>query len=282
MAQKQCHAQEFRLRPDREVCQVIMYVLGYTANKYEMELHDFIFMSNHDHIVSTDPYGRRPRFIGLLHSLIARAVNTRFGDVDSLWSGRRHSAPRLIEEQDVYERCLYTLLNPVKAGLVRYAWDWEGVTSYGLAYNVPHVVRKPAFFFSDDMPDEVTITLRRPKGVKPHLSDDELRADIRAETKSRQGDIIAKVRKTGTIMGMKRVLRQPRHATPPTREVRKGIRPNVAAKNKWARIEALAELKEFWARHEAAMRSDQAGEEVLYPYGSYRAKLLGRPCAQPP
>jgi putative transposase len=280
MAQKQCYGQEFRLRPDRDVCQVILYVLGYTAAKYKMELHEFVFMSNHDHIVTTDPHGKRPKFIGLLHSLIARAVNSRFGDVDSLWSGRRHSAPRLMREQDVYDKCLYTLLNPVAAGLVRYAWDWEGVTSFGLEYDVPRVVAKPDFFFSDKMPEQVTITLRRPKDVKPELSDRELRADIRAETKSRQGDIVAKFREEKrTVMGMKRVLRQPRRNRPAKRDIRQGIRPNIAAKDESVRVEAIAELKEFWAEYQVAMRGDQAGEEVVYPYGSYRAKLLGRPCA---
>lgn len=281
MAQKQCHAQEFRLRPDREVCQIIWYVLGYTANKYQMELHEFVFMSNHDHIVSTDPFANRPKFIGLLHSLIARAVNHHFGESDSLWSGRRHSAPRLQQDLDVYRKCLYTLLNPVAAGLVRYAWDWMGVTSYGLEYDVPLVIAKPDFLFSDEMPDEVTITLRRPKGLKPELSDRELRADIRAETKSCQGDLVAEIRKTRTIMGMARVLKQPRHNSPRTREIRNGIRPNVAAKSKMARLAALEDLSTWKAEYELAMRGDQAGEDVLYPYGSYRAKLLGRPCAQP-
>ena len=55
MAQKQCHGQQFRLRPNRQVCQVIGYALGIAAHGYDMELHEFVVLSNHDHIVATDP-----------------------------------------------------------------------------------------------------------------------------------------------------------------------------------------------------------------------------------
>ena len=283
MAQKQCYGQQFRLRPDRDVVQAIEYALGYTAGKYDIELHEFLVMSNHDHIASTDPAGVRPKFIGLFHSLVARAINSRFGDIDALWSTRRHSAPRLLESEDVFAKCVYTLLNPVQAGLVRYAWDWQGVSSYRLEYDKPIVIKKPDFFFSESMPDEVTLVLRRPKDLEPDLDSRQLRAKIRAAVKVEQGKIAAETRNSGrTFMGMGRVLRQPRHATPYTRDIRKGIRPHIAARSKWARIEALQNLKRFWAAHEAAMRAEQQGRATEYPYGSYRAQLLGRPCARAP
>jgi hypothetical protein len=143
MAQKQCYGQQYRLRPDRLVRQIILYALGYAAGLYEILLHDFIVVSNHDHVVATDPYRNRPKFIGLYHALVARAVNSLYGDVDSLWSRRRHSAPRLLDEDSIFRRCVYTLLNPVKALAVRYAWDWGGVTSWGLEYDVPIVIKPP-------------------------------------------------------------------------------------------------------------------------------------------
>lgn len=283
MAQKQCHGQQFRLRPDCAVRQIILYVLGYCAEKYDMVLHEFLVMSNHDHIVATDPERNRPKFIGLYHSLVTRAVNTVFGDTDSLWSSRRHSAPRLLEGDDVFRRCVYTLLNPVKVLLVRYAWDWEGVTSWGLEYDVPTTIKRPKWLFSKDMPEEVTLVLRRPKAVRPELDDRELRQKIRAEVKRQQGDIAAEARQAGkSFVGMRRVLRQPRTNTPYTRDIRKGIRPNIASRSKAARIEALQDLQRFLADHAAAVKAEQAGVDATYPYGSYRAKLLGRRCAQAP
>jgi hypothetical protein len=102
--------------------------------------------------------------------------------------------------------------------------------------------------------------------------------------KREQGDIAAQARKDGkTFIGMRRVLRQPRTNTPFTRDIRKGIRPHVASLNTGARIEALQDLTKFWAEHREAVLADQAGQpDVEYPYGTYRAALLGRRCAQAP
>jgi hypothetical protein len=65
MAQKRCYRGEFRLRPDPEVTQVIAYCLGYCAHKYEIDLNEFEVLSNHDHILDTDPFGRRPAFVSV-------------------------------------------------------------------------------------------------------------------------------------------------------------------------------------------------------------------------
>jgi len=166
---------------------------------------------------------------------------------------------------------------------VRHARDWPGLTTYHLEYGVPKVIKKPDVFFSDDMPDELTITLKRPEDVRPDLSDRELRRHIRAEVKKLEYEARDKLRAEGrTFMGVGRILRQPRHNSPKRRDIRKGIRPHVAAANKWVRIEALRQLKQFWRDHERARLSDRDGGEPLYPTGTYRARLLGRPCAQAP
>ena len=55
MAQKRCYRGEFRLRPDRAVTQAIAYSLAHSAQKYGIDLHEFQVLSNHDHILETDP-----------------------------------------------------------------------------------------------------------------------------------------------------------------------------------------------------------------------------------
>lgn len=284
ITQKRCHCGEFRLRPDPEVVQTYWYVLGYCEGKYKVELHEFVGMSNHDHPLLTDPQQTRVKFIQLLHSLVARALNSFFGEWDSLWSGQPHSAVKLIDTDDVLTRLIYVLLNPVAAGLVRYAWDWEGVTSWHMEYGVPVKVKKPSFFFTDDMPDEVEVTIHRPKGLFPGLSDRAARAKVRELAKAKQADLIAKAREEGrTFMGMKRVLRQPRHTRPSTHLERRGIRPNVACRSKWARIEALGCLKQFRADHEAARLAFKAGDRnVEFPAGTYLMKVRHNVRVRPP
>ena len=74
----------------------------------------------------------------------------------------------------------------------------------------------------------------------------------------------------GGFLGMKRVLRQPCDSAPHTRAPRFGIKPNVAGKNKWARIEALQTLKSFLSRYVDARLAWVAGmREVEFPPGTY-------------
>src|SRR5690606_3408559 len=107
----------------------------------------------------------------------------------------------------------------------------------------PITVQKPDFFFSKEMPDEVQVVITRPEGLHPGMTDREARGELRRNAKAKQGDLIAAFKgKGGTFMGMKRVLRQPRHAAPNGHLERRGIRPHIASRSKWARIEALRDL----------------------------------------
>jgi REP element-mobilizing transposase RayT len=284
MQQKRCYRQEFRLRPETMINEIIEYVLAYCADKYDIELHEFVVMSNHDHLVHTDTQGNRPEFYGLFHSLVARAVNAVHGEWESVWSAQRYSAPTMEEPQDTLRKCIYTLLNPVDAELVRYAWDWQGVTSYRLEYGKPKVIRRPDAFFSDKMPEQVELVIRRPKGLRPELDNRQLRREIRAAVKREQRAVAERVRGKGRrFLGMDRVRKQPRHGSPRDRGRRRGIRPTVAAKSKWTRIEALQRNQRFLAEHRDARSRFEKGErDVAFPAGTYLMRArYGVSCLSP-
>jgi hypothetical protein len=285
MATKRCLRGEFLLRPDPETVQTYLYVLGYFQRKYTILLHELATLSNHDHPLYTDPKANGPLFIQQVHSLTARALNHFFGESDSFWSGQQHNALRLLEPADVERRSVYIMNNAVKAGLVRYAWDWRGASSWHMEYGVPIKVKRPDFFFSKKMPEEVEVVITRPEGLYPGLSDREARAKLREKARVAQGDLIAERRAKGrTFMGMKRVLRQPRHNTPSRTLERGGIRPHIGARNKWARIEALQDLKRFRQEHEAARQAHLAGErDPVFPPGTYlMTRRLGFKARPPP
>jgi hypothetical protein len=139
------------------------------------------------------------------------------------------------------------------------------------------------------MPDEVTLTLHRPKGFE-HLSRTEfaelLMHRIRAVEDKARAERIATGRR---VLGVKAVLRQPRSATPETPAPRRELNPRVAAKNKWRRIEALARNKVFAKAYEAARKAFAQGLEVLFPDGTYWLKRFASVscmadvlCAAPP
>jgi hypothetical protein len=284
MSQKRCYRQEFRLRPDPTVNQIISYSLGYCADKYDIDLHEFSFLCNHDHVEDTDPFGNYPAFIQLFHSLVARAINAHFGEWEALWSSQRYSAPKLLEPEDMFRKSVYILMNPVRAGAVRYAWDWGGVHSYHMEYDRPLTVERPSVFFGKTMPERVELVIRRPKGLRPDLDDRELRREIRRQVKKEQGDFAKEFRaQGGTFLGMRRVMKQPRHHSPHDRGQRRGIRPTVVGLSKWARIEALCENKKFFAEHEEARQRFVDGQrDVEFPAGTYLMRVrFGVRCRPP-
>ena len=284
MKQRRCLRREFRLRPDRLVVQIFLYALAYAANKHGILLHDFVALCNHDHLVLTDPDTKRPAFLQLFHSLVARAVNAAFGDWDALWSSQPYSAPRLLEPDDILRKLVYTLANPVAAGLVRYCKDWAGATSWNLEYGVPVKIARPRVFFSKKMPDEVELVIHRPPGLRPDLCDRELRALVRDRAREKERELIGKMTESGrTFMGMPRVLKQDRHETPSSRDERRGIRPTVAGRSKSARVEALRQNALFFAQYEAARLAFQAGNrDVVFPHGTYLMRVrFGCACASP-
>lgn len=275
---KRCVHGQFRLRSDRgdasdrEVQNAYLYCLGLAQERFGIELHEFVCMSNHDHHVLTDPHGNRPRFLQMLHGLVARCFNAYFGDWDSFWSGQRVCDVRLVEPADIVAKCVYVLANPVAAGLVRYAWDWEGVTSYRMEYDIPTVVRRPSWFFSDRMPPTVQVVLTRPPGFMPDETNLRVvRAAVREQARAHAGDLAASARlERRPFAGMTRVRKQSRRSSPSTNLQRRGIRPHVAARSKWARIEALRRLCTFWTEHEAARLSFRSGvRNVEFPAGTF-------------
>ena len=284
MKQRRCLRREFRLRPDRLVVQIFLYTLAHAANKYGILLHDFVALSNHDHLVLTDPHTKRPAFLQLFHSLVARAVNAAFGEWDALWSAQPYSAPRLLEPDDILRKLVYTLANPVAAGLVRYCKDWSGPTSWNMEYGVPIKIPRPPVFFSKDMPDELELVIHRPAGLRPELTDRELRALVREQAHEKERELIGKMAEAGrAFMGMRRVLKQARHDTPSSRDERRGIRPTIAGRSKWARIQALQQNARFLEEHEIARLAFAAGDRnVVFPHGTYLMRVrFGCACASP-
>ena len=283
MAQKRCIHGRFKLRPDGRLNQIYLYCLGYFAHKYDILLHEFVVMSNHDHPLFTDPEANGPLFLQQLHGMVARAVNAMHGETDSLWSGQRVSTVRLLDNDTVLRKCTYVLLNPVGAGLVRYAWDWPGVTSWGLEYGRPLKVKRPAGFFREDMPEEVEVVIHRPDGLHPDADDAEARRRLRIHVEERQSRLIALKRRRGhTFMGAGRVMRQPRDKKAIISRAK--LRPHVASKNAGRRVSALLELVRFWKDYRKARLAFQGGQRnEEFPLGTWwMARACGVRVRPPP
>jgi putative transposase len=271
---RRCSERRFFLRPDPLINQIFEYLLAIACERHGILLHGFVCMSNHYHLVITDCNGRLPAFQQHLNSLLARAVNCARGRWEAFWSRDSYNAVELLEPHDVLDKLAYTLLNPVRAGLVGRAAAWEGATSAKLRFGTRRLVTRPTDFFSEDMPDQASLEL-----IAPHLHDE---FGLDEQLAARVEAVEREVRKTGSRpMGMTAVLRQPWNDSPATRAPRRGLVPRLASRCAAVRIAAIVELQHWVKLYRSAMACFKEGErEVGWPPGTYQmCARLGCPAA---
>ena len=231
-------------------------------------------LSNHYHVVLTDVRGNRGLFFRELNQFVSRGVNASLGRWENFFAPGSYNAVTLVDGDAIEDECLYVNCNVVEAGLVKLPEYWDGVSSWHMEYGEPKTIRRPKGFFSETSEktrEEEALTLVRPEALYRGLSDTDARAQLRDKARDRSHAIAKKLRENGgSFMGMKRVRRQPPHSSPNTRAPRRGIRPTVAGKNKWARIEALQRNEAFLKAHRSARLRFEAGErDVVFPIGTY-------------
>ncbi len=117
------------------------------------------------------------------------------------------------------------------------------------------------------MPDEVELTLTIP----PELGDP---AEILAQLRDRVAAVEAEHDRlrmeTGRrVLGRARILGQSWRDSPTSREPRRNLRPRVAARSKWARIQALQRNREFVIAHRDARAALLRGTPIPFPPGTY-------------
>ena len=118
----------FLLRPCKRTDEIVGYVLACMSLKWNVRVHAFVVMSNHWHVVLTDPDGNIVDFKRDCHSFIARALNAHHDDeYEALWSSSESSQVECEEPSDLIGKIAYTMANPVEAGLVKYGSSWPGL-----------------------------------------------------------------------------------------------------------------------------------------------------------
>jgi putative transposase len=275
---RRCSEQRFFLRPDPAVRQTFEYVLGLACGLYEMQLHAFVAMSNHYHLVVSDPHGNISDFEQYLNSLLARAINQLRGRSGSLWDPEPFNGVELLDEEAVIQRLAYVHSNPVSANLVRRARRWEGATSMGWAYGERRVVQRPNVFFSKSMPEQTILELVRPR-VFMHLDDETLVRAVDERTRATEDSSVA----SGPALGMRRVSAQHWNDSPPLSPRKSRIRPRVAAACSRTRAVALAVYRAWLDSYAVALQRFRDGDrDVLFPAGTYWMSVrLGCPLVPP-
>ena len=99
-------------------------LLAQHAKLYGMEIWAYCLMTNHVHllVVGQESYSLA-RAIGFAHMRYSRCVNKRFGWTGHLWANRFYSTA--LDGSHLWEAVRYVERNPVRAGLVARAEDYE-------------------------------------------------------------------------------------------------------------------------------------------------------------
>ena len=272
---------QFLLKPSDLTNAIFGYLLAVAAARYAIDVHAYVVMSNHYHLVLTDTLGRLPLFGQFLDSLVARALNASYGRWESFWAPSSYSAVTLVSKGDILEKAAYTLANPVSAGLVSTGRAWPGLWSEpDQVGGEGQAFMRPDQFFDrkGQMPERSMLRLTPPPG----FAAEEFRGSLATRLAEIEKEAARRLDAQGRrFMGARRVLAQRHTDHPAPGEPRRQLNPRVAARDKWKRIEALGRLEAFLRDYrEALAKLRQGVVGVVFPRGTYQLRvLLGVPCA---
>jgi REP element-mobilizing transposase RayT len=271
MVSRRCNQRKFLLRPDDLTNRIFLYALAIAAGRFNIEIIAVVAMSNHYHAIVYDPDATLPRFLETFHALTARALNRRRGRRENFWSAEQPNVNYLVELNDVIEKTVYTLTNPVQAHLVDKALNWPGVSSTAWLDGRSITVAKPRVFFSKkgSLPAKATVRLSTPRGYDGAMSDwASLVRERVAEAESSAAT--ERLEKRIPVLGRKRVLVTSPNDRAESRERRGGLKPFISAKNHALRLQAIEALKEFRRLYYKARDAFRAGQrKVLFPIGTF-------------
>jgi len=274
---RRCSERRFFLKPCRLTNEIFLYVLAVASRRYGILVHAFCVLSNHCHLIVTDVDARLPAFMQYLDSLVARAVNASLGRFEGFWAtDGSYSAVEPLDPADVVAKTAYVLANPVAAGLVRRGAEWPGLWTAPEQIGVAKLTaRRPKAFFDPRsyLPESVELELVPPRSF---ASGEEFRALVSGALRDLEEEHQQKVVSEGRrFLGAARVQAQDPFARPPVGEPRFQLKPRVAARDKWRRIEGLHRLKSFLREYRRSWRDRRAGlPAVQFPAGTYLLRIM--------
>ena len=282
LVSRRCTQREFLLKPSALSNLIVKFVLAVAAARHGVLVHAVCVMSNHWHIVLTDPRASLPDFSRFLDGVVAKALNSLYGRWENFWAPCSYSAVALATPEDIVEKTAYALANPASAELVEHGRQWPGVWSDPSLIGRPgELVPRPGHYFAKDgsMPESEELVFSVPRGFE---SAEAFRAQVIARIRQLEQVTAAKREASGGgVLGAYRVLKQRHTDRPSPGEPRRTLNPRVAARDKWKRIEAIGRLVSFLEGHrEALLRFCRGERSVVFPRGTYLMRVkFGVACA---
>jgi hypothetical protein len=184
---------------------------------------------------------------------------------------------RLLTEQAVIEKLAYVMANPVKAGLVRHARDWPGITvlPHELGRRVWTLKRPEAYFNAKNRqwPNTIELTLTLPASLERTYGADALREVVQEELERQERLAYQEVHNHGwRVLGAARVRRLSPYRRATSFELLRDRNPTFAVGRGQKKVfcEAVAELRAFRHAYRQALEQWRAGlRSVVFPQGTW-------------
>ena len=117
------------------------------------------------------------------------------------------------------------------------------------------------------MPAAVTLNLALPRELGDSV---QLLAELRERVAALEAAVAVERMRTGArVLGRRTIVRQSWRDRPTSQVPRRNLRPRIAARNPWARLEALGRNREFLVAYREARARWIDGDAILFPAGTY-------------
>jgi putative transposase len=130
-----CHRHSHILKSPA-ACNTLQKILEETRQKYNLQIHGYVFMSNHIHLLIAE--SEDIKLATAIQVIKQRFSRTRTEEL--IWEPRYHDFNVLTEAKRI-EKLRYMHRNPVKAGLVENPEDWPWSSYRAYAHNEPHPIQ---------------------------------------------------------------------------------------------------------------------------------------------
>ena len=263
-------------RPDSAIRQLYLYTLAICARQFGILVHAVTLMSTHEHLIVTDPQGRYPEFLRRLHRLVSLGTKMLRKWEGPTWDDDQSSVVRLLTEQAILEKLAYVMANPVKAGLVRHARDWPGITvlPHELGRRTWTLKRPEAYFNAKNprWPDTIELPLTLPPSLRSY-SAEALREAVGEELARQERVAHQEIKKRGwRVLGAERVRRLSPYRRATSFELLRDRDPTFAVGRGHRKVffQAVAELRAFRRAYRQALEQWRAGlRSVVFPQGTW-------------
>jgi putative transposase len=92
--------------------------------QFKCEIHSFVLMSNHYHLIMSTPNANIGEAMKYLHREVARQVNKSTGRTNHFFGGRYKWS--VISKSDYYWNCIkYVFRNPIRAGICDFVQSYK-------------------------------------------------------------------------------------------------------------------------------------------------------------